>query len=73
MADETQEEVDDALDTTAAQPVLIESDGQKTQFHPLKDQIALADRKANRFSGSAWGLTRPAIVVLPGTIGRENG
>lgn len=72
MADST-EEINDALDAEAAKLKIVENDGMKLERHSLKDQIAIADRKANQaaLSGGAggWGAVRKERLVPPGAQG----
>lgn len=70
---ETTEEINDALDAEAAKLKIVKNDGMELERQPLRDQIAIADRKANQaaLAGGigAWGAIRKERLVPPGTQG----
>lgn len=65
------DELTDLISTTAAEPAEVESDGQRIKAQSLADIIAadkyLKGQAALAGGKSAWGATRPARLVPPGT------
>lgn len=67
----------DAVDQALTDPASFETDGLAAAAQPIPDVMAGANRQAgkqalappNRRGGlrSAWGATRPAKVIPPGT------
>lgn len=75
---EEQQATPDAVDQALTDPATFETDGLSVGAQPIPDVIQGANRQAsktalnvgpNRRGGlrSAWGCTRPAKVIPPGT------
>lgn len=66
-------DLNDAIEQAAQKPKKAEIDGRSAEAHPLPDQIAadkyLKGQAAVAGGRSGWAATRPARVVLPGSIG----